>query len=367
MRAYGSIGLCIFLSAGLLLAACGNSPSSDKPTPLVPLDDPGVRTRYAMNNQCFVLQSTDTGNFVALTGGNYLADQTDISLAEGFFFKPSALGKYMLYNRNRQLLSANGTIGTVDLQAADDTTIFEVIGVGDTTVYPPTPESFREPTKAEIDTYRGFVDPNTEYPTFTLTATNGQNLATDETGALVLAAVAALDSQSFSVKPVSGCEEFPEASSNAVGETFKGSTADGRVLGMVDAHVHISATDFLGKAEWGTPFYPHGVTHALGLNCEEYHGPNGTSSVVEAGFEQDTDGHNTTGWPTFPEWPNRGNLFHEAIYWKWLERAWLAGLRVIVNDLVDNETLCELSRNAAGDPTIDCNSMNNAGRQAGTM
>ena len=38
-----------------------------------------------------------------------------------------------------------------------------------------------------------------------------------------------------------------------------------------------------------------------------------------------------------------------------------------MNDLVDNETLCELQRNAVGEPTRDCNSMNNAGRQAGTM
>ncbi len=39
----------------------------------------------------------------------------------------------------------------------------------------------------------------------------------------------------------------------------------------------------------------------------------------------------------------------------------------MVNDLVDNETLCELQRNASQDPARDCNSMNNAGRQAGTM
>lgn len=366
MRAFRSFGVCILISTGLLVSACGNSPNLAR-APLVPLDDPGVRTRYAMNNQCFVLQSTDTGAFVAAIGGNYFANEGDITLAEGFYFKPTALGSYMLYNRDRQVLSANGAIGTVDLQAADDTTVFSVLGVGDTTNYPPTPESFREPTKSEIDTYRAFADPNTQYPTFTFTADNGQNLATNENGALVLATAATDDAQSFMVKPVSGCEEFPEASSNTSGETFKGTTPDGRVLGMVDAHVHISATDFLGRAEWGTPFHPHGVTHALGLNCEEYHGPNGTASVVEAGFEQDTDGHDTTGWPTFPEWPNRNNLFHEAIYWKWLERSWMAGLRIIVNDLVDNETLCELSRNVAGDPTIDCNSMNNAGRQAGTM
>src|SRR6185503_14068170 len=67
------------------------------------------------------------------------------------------------------------------------------------------------------------------------------------------------------------------------------------------------------------------------------------------------------------DWPSAHDLTHQAIYWKWLERAWLGGLRVMVNDLVENGTLCELQRSNSNDPTIDCNEMNEAGRQAGTM
>ena len=138
------------------------------------------------------------------------------------------------------------------------------------------------------------------------------------------------------------------------------------MLGHADVHVHISATTFLGGAHWGLPYHKFGVEHAIG-DCSALHGDTGQLDLVGGVFTQDPDGHATDGWPTFTEWPSRDNLTHEAIYWKWVERAWAGGLRVIVNDLVDNETLCELHRNAVNEPTRDCNSMNTAGQQVGTM
>lgn len=333
--------------------------------------DPGpqtTRNRYQFNNQCFAIQAKSNDKFLTASGNSFAAEADDASTAEAFFLKPSMLGTYMIYDRAKQLLNATGSLSKVSILDAGDSSVFTIKTVGDNTMYPPSPTPFAEPDPAELAEYRSFNDPNIEHDTFTIAASNGQNLVATGDSELALAAAADSDDQRFTLVPVeSGCAQFPEAQSNYQGETFKGKTADNRVLGMADVHVHISATDFLGKSEWGSPFHKHGVMHALGENCEEYHGPNGVFSVTEAVYSQDFDGHDTTGWPSFNEWPARNNLFHEAIYWKWLERAWAAGLRVIVNDLVDNETLCELARNAAQDPTIDCNSMNNAGRQAGTM
>jgi hypothetical protein len=167
------------------------------------------------------------------------------------------------------------------------------------------------------------------------------------------------------VKPES-CAQFPEANSNAEGEPFKGTTKDGRVLGMADVHVHLTATNFLGNAQHGNPFHRFGVTHALN-DCRETHGPNGMLDVVGSLLGNDFDGHATDGWPTFTDWPSRGSLTHEAIYWKWVERAWMAGLRIMVNDLVENETLCEIQRNVTKQPLLDCNEMNSAARQVGTL
>jgi hypothetical protein len=48
------------------------------------------------------------------------------------------------------------------------------------------------------------------------------------------------------------------------------------------------------------------------------------------------------GWPTFKDWPNHDSLTHEQTYYKWIERAYMGGLRVMVNLFVENRQLCEL-------------------------
>src|SRR3546814_6734106 len=52
--------------------------------------------------------------------------------------------------------------------------------------------------------------------------------------------------------------------------------------------------------------------------------------------------HDTVGWPTFADWPAPGSLTHEQTYYRWLERAWRGGLRIMVNLLVENRVLCEI-------------------------
>lgn len=343
-------------------------------------DEVEIRSRYSMNNQCWALLSNANGQFVERSGGTYAATAVTAAAAEPFYMQPSFLGYYLLYNSQRQLLSVGPAVppggpavANENLADATQAARWFVKGVGDPTIYPPTPEVHREPTPSEVTAYRGFTEPtNNLFSEFTLfNEADGRNLIVQGgSNNLVMGspgAIPSLESFTFVPRDPADCASFPEAQSNASGTTFTGTNpVTGGVLGMVDAHVHISSTNFLGRAQWGFPFDQFGVTHALD-NCDEFHGPNGSKDVVGAAFSQDTDGHDTTGWPTFPEWPARGELLHEAIYWKWLERSWLSGLRIIVNDLVDNETLCELQRNVNGDATQDCNSMNNAGRQAGTM
>ena len=86
-------------------------------------------------------------------------------------------------------------------------------------------------------------------------------------------------SQRFHLEEVTGCTAFPEAHDNTEGETFKGSTADGRVLGMADVHVHTSASTFLGGASHGSVFHKFGVTHALD-DCQRTHGPQGVNHHI---------------------------------------------------------------------------------------
>ncbi len=327
------------------------------------------RTRYAMANACWAIKANGNGNYLVRNSGGYAATAASKANAEPFYLKPSALGNYLLYNRNRELISSNGSaLSNVASADATDNAEWTVLGVGDSTEYPAAPQYNVEPTADEVASYMSFVDPNLEFSEFTVNSgVSGSQLAIASGGALTtVAAGSDPDNSSFTFEAVSGCSEYPEAQSNFSGTPFKGTLPDGRVLGHADVHVHISSSEFLGGGQWGHAYHKFGIEHALG-DCDAAHGPTGHLDLIGGLFTQDTDGHATDGYPTFTEWPSRGHLTHEAIYWKWLERAWAAGLRVVVNDLVDNETLCELQRNASGDPLRDCNSMNNAGRQAGTM
>jgi hypothetical protein len=375
-----------FRFAALLLpvlgAGCGgSSPTGAAPDPN---SDPGLpRTRYSFNNHCFALKSAANDRYVAASSATtYSADAPDITAAEAFFLKPAALGEYLLYDRAGNLVAAGAsasnpggaacqpgqTLCNQPLASATDAARFVVKGAGDTTAYPAAAQFNVEPPAAQVSAWRSFADPQFKSTIFTLAArADGQRVTAGSSG-LALAAPDESPAQQFvfeALAPAS-CAAFPEAGSNASGETFKGRTADDRVLGMADVHVHIGSTTFLGGAFAGTPFHPLGVTHAL-PDCASAHGEGGSRDVIGAFLGGGQPGHATAGWPDFTDWPAAHNLTHQAIYWKWLERAWLAGLRVVVNDLVENGTLCELQRSNSNSPDTDCNEMNEAGRQAGTM
>ena len=35
-------------------------------------------------------------------------------------------------------------------------------------------------------------------------------------------------------------------------------------------------------------------------------------------------------YPTFSDWPARRRFTHQALYYRWIERAWMGGLRLLV-------------------------------------
>jgi len=64
------------------------------------------------------------------------------------------------------------------------------------------------------------------------------------------------------------------------------------------------------------------------------------------------DGANSNlGAPLFNGWPQWSSTTHQQVYYKWLERAWLGGLRLMVMDAVTNEALCKSSTRISG---TDC-------------
>ena len=299
-----------------VLVAC------DPPPPPPPVDI------YSFAGRCHVLRHDASGGFVARDSLGYTARAT-LAGATPFHMQATALGRYLFYGPRGEMPQ----VGLLDQVSATST--------------PGRPADWR------ISTSNGRVGFTSLSNSRGLTVTSAGRLATST-------ALAA----GWSLVAATGCTRFPEVQVNTSGSPLEGESPTAPVRGFLDAHTHISAFQFLGgRFHCGRPWSPYGVTVAL-QDCPD-HEPDGAAAVVENFFVNGTPvgTHNTEGWPSFAGWPRPESLTHEGTYWKWIERAWRGGLRVLVNDLVENRALCEiypLKKN-------NCNEMASVRQQAADM
>lgn len=177
-----------------------------------------------------------------------------------------------------------------------------------------------------------------------LTTAGGASDSTTWTlsGHFTITNVATHEQVPVTLTPAVGCAAYPEAGVGATGPTFTGASPEAQVNGTIDAHTHVTAFEFLG-GDWhcGRPWHPFGIAWAL-PDCAPYE--KGTNGLVESFIDYGTPihFHDTRGWPTFAAWPSPTDLAEEGDYYTGIMRAWKAGLRVMVTQLVDNEALCQL-------------------------
>jgi microsomal dipeptidase-like Zn-dependent dipeptidase len=148
----------------------------------------------------------------------------------------------------------------------------------------------------------------------------------------------ALSPHALRVKRARGCRAYPEASVGATGKPFRG------LRGFVDPHVHIpAALRAGGLVIAGENFHRYGVGEALGHDAD-VHGSDGsldvTGNLLRSGEPAGT--HDTHGWPTFTGWPTFDTYTHQQIYYRWLQRVWMAGERLVVAQTVEDESLCNI-------------------------
>lgn len=175
---------------------------------------------------------------------------------------------------------------------------------------------------------------------------SGLLLSAGEQGNVALAATGSVPrGQGFRLAPAQGCADYPEATLNARLLDPRGPRRqwdDGAVYGWVDDHAHITAYEFIGgRVNYGQTHHRFGVEHALG-DCAVHHGPQGATGILEMLTSNDFDGHETQGWPSYNAWPRSDSLQHHQTYYRWIERAWLGGQKVLVNLITHNEVLCQL-------------------------
>ncbi len=125
--------------------------------------------------------------------------------------------------------------------------------------------------------------------------------------------------------------------------------------GYADLHVHLFAhLAHGGTTLTGKPYDTAGIDAALAEDSAthgERHGI-GTDAVGFGTWDVDTAGVWIAptgasyglpkyGAPVFNGWPTWHSTTHQQMYYKWLERAWQGGLRLISALAVTNEALCK--------------------------
>jgi hypothetical protein len=268
----------------------------------------GQGRRYALANGCYSLRDASSGGFVAKDPGGYSTAGTSAG-AEGFRMQATRLGSYLFYGRGRDFMAA-GALGTVvPASGAGPDADWQVdLGSGN---------SFRITLPSQNKA---------------LGVTAGRLVLTDPGSA-----------GSFTFEPAQGCAVYPEVETSASGKPFTSRTPWGEVKGIIDLHLHAMAFEFLGgKAHCGRPWSPYGAPYAL-VDCLDHQVAGGCGAVLEnVLYGNPARCHDPIGWPTFKDWPNHQSLTHEQTYYKWIERAYMGGLRVMVNLFVENRQLCEL-------------------------
>jgi microsomal dipeptidase-like Zn-dependent dipeptidase len=330
-------GRTAVLACAISFAAIGCSePYVERPP--APAND-GI---YSFANGCYAMDATAPGStntrWIVATGDTSFAFSAQTQDAGArFTLRPADLGTYLLYDQDgRYLVSENGGLERTDTLQSE----LELLD-----------DSFVSP--AEWDLEVAATDPSRFQLHHRRT---GQYLGLGGLTANVA------DAAVIALYPTTGCKPFPELTVDADGAVTPRAWPDGAVYGIVDTHTHMFSNFGFGGGGifHGSPFHRLGVEKAL-PSCEPFHAQDGRRDIVGYAFaglgststadlfailvNGKTPGfdHHTDGYPTFSDWPNAWKrATHQTEYYVWLERAYKAGLRLMVQHATTNSVLCGL-------------------------
>ncbi|WP_181233895.1 membrane dipeptidase [Enhygromyxa salina] len=298
--------------------------------------EPPQLDTHGFANGCYLVRSGDTFLTANASGQAYEFNASEDAAAR-FFMKASDLGAYLLYDEGGgYLVSDDGPLLRQTALQSD------VLLIDDT--YISGAEWLPETSLVDWDQYQ------------LRNRRNDQLLG--QTGL-------AEEGVPVTFEPATGCTEHPELTLDATGTVERTTFADGDLYGIVDTHSHIlSNFGFGGGGVFhGGAFHRLGVEHAL-PDCALYHGENGRKDIFGYAFdtagadsadltglipdlvagELAEDNHMTPGYPEFTGWPNAPTRStHQTQYFKWLERAHLAGLRLVVQHATTNSVICNFT------------------------
>ncbi len=336
--------LSLVVAALALLIGCSDDDGGSASSPSI----------YSFANGCFSVADASSSQFLARRASGFELAAT----ATPFFMKPSGLGRYLLFDDAEGYLVSDGQSLLRETELLSDIKLVD--------------DSFESDAEWELQAADGG-------PGFLLRHRKSGGYLAD--AGLVARADQAL---TVELAASAGCAEFPEESTHSEGEVAPPAFEDGSLYGVVDTHSHIFANFGFGGGGvfHGAPYHSLGVEHAL-LSCEQFHGVDGKKDFFGAGFDAGRDfeisdfigaiatgeleefNHSTDGWPEFTTWPSAfDSSTHQTQYYKWLQRAHLAGLRLVVQHAVSNKVLCDfLGRGGIQPIRYSCNDMVAVDRQ----
>jgi hypothetical protein len=313
---------------------------------------------------CYAVSDAD-GHYLQASGASYGFSAAGANDAAALRLQPSDLGDYLLYDQSRFYLAAKKVRGAkVNTWSRLRTSQAKDIGIG---YY----ENFSD-AEWEIVTPRGKTKPYLLRHLNSRLYLGKQGLGSYE------------DAARLTFTAHQACVDYPELTLDAHGAVRREPWPNGDVFGFGDAHTHLMTNlGFGGGGVFhGAPFHRLGVEYALG-DCDATHGPGGERDVVSYfyGGAQELDpmllprvlvtgslgkfNHATDGYPTFSAWPDPRRIpTHQAQYYRWLERAYMGGLRIIFQHATGNSALCELMVGfGSQEAPYGCNDMTSADLQ----
>jgi microsomal dipeptidase-like Zn-dependent dipeptidase len=340
--------------AFVLLLASGCEPHVERPAA------PEHGDIYSLANGCYAIDATSIGSsntrWMIPTEDGTGFRFTGVTVEEGtrFFLRASDLGTYLLFDQDERYLVAQD-----GLLLRQDELLSDILLIDD---------SYRSPAEWELE-----VAPS-DPERFQL-----RHRATGHVLTRTGVSERDEDAAVIAFYPVEDCATFPELTLDADGAVDRTTWDDGDVYGAVETHSHLLTNFGFGGGGMfhGAPFHRLGVEHAL-PSCELFHGEEGRADIIGYAFsglggDIDTAGlidvftsgrtpeanHVTAGYPDFTDWPNAWNSStHQTQYYRWLERAYLGGLRLLVQHMTTNSVLCEMIVGIGSQDTrYECNDM----------
>jgi hypothetical protein len=286
---------------------------------------------YELAQACVAVKANDSLGYIQSDSPSTVSiGANDLASAEKYYLKPSRLGVFLIYDRDGNYFARDDQNNILRESAPSVRTEWQI---------------FPDKVLSLVDGVPQILDKQVLIP-YERSERLHHDLSLAENPVLPIHNDLSFEPapNTFELVQVDGseCTDFPEASLNATIDPAFYTPKDpaAPIVGYADVHAHYGFPRAIGGMSMsGDIVHPYGIEHALG-DCDGVHGAGGGDDLL--GSQTGGGSHNTTGYPAFTDWPTRSSITHVQAYYRWIERAYLSGLRLSVTLATGNPSFCQI-------------------------